>query len=138
MNFAMIVYLIGILAPLNNMLVFIFVSCFIAVVGLAIVCLVAEDEFNRKKGWGDGPDESGLQWYRSSFRWLKTCVLLCSVCGILTVFIPSKETAYVMVAAYGVEGIVTDDRVQQLGGKSLDVIEKWLDDMSTDRSGKHE
>ena len=33
-----------------------------------------------------------------------------------------------MLAAYGVEEIVTNDRVQELGGKSLDLLEKTLDE----------
>lgn len=51
------------------------------------------------------------------------------VTGILllyTMLIPSKETAYKMLAAYGVESIVTNEKVQELGGKSLEVLEKAM------------
>ncbi len=46
----------------------------------------------------------------------------------LLFLIPTKETAYKMLAAYGVESLVTNPEVQKLGGKSLDVINKAMDD----------
>ena len=53
---------------------------------------------------------------------LLVCVML-----TLAVLLPTKETAYTMLAAYGVESIVTNDKVQEFGGKSLDVINKAMD-----------
>jgi len=47
-----------------------------------------------------------------------------------------KTRSNQMLAASGVETIVTDDRVQQLGGKSLDVIEQWLEEMSPEKEGE--
>jgi hypothetical protein len=35
---------------------------------------------------------------------------------------------YTMLAAYGVQEIVTNPKVQELGGKSLDVLEKAMDE----------
>lgn len=42
--------------------------------------------------------------------------------------IPNKDTCYAMLAAYGVESIVTNPEVQKLGGKSLDVLNKAMDE----------
>ena len=42
--------------------------------------------------------------------------------------IPSKDTAYKMLAAYGVTEIATNDKVKELGGKSLQVLEKAMDE----------
>jgi hypothetical protein len=47
---------------------------------------------------------------------------------LLATLIPNKETIYTMVAAYTVQDIATSPKVQELGGKSLEVIEKVMDD----------
>ncbi len=41
-------------------------------------------------------------------------------------FIPNKQTAYTMLAAYGVTELAQNERVQELGSKSLEVIEKAM------------
>lgn len=46
---------------------------------------------------------------------------------LLATLIPNKETIYTMVAAYTVQDIATSPKVQELGGKSLEVIEKVMD-----------
>lgn len=47
---------------------------------------------------------------------------------LLTGLIPNKETLYTMVAASTIQDIATSPKVQELGGKSLEVIEKVMDD----------
>lgn len=47
--------------------------------------------------------------------------------SVLNIIIPDKDTAYKMLAAYGVTEIASNDKVQQLGGKSLEVLEKVMD-----------
>lgn len=46
----------------------------------------------------------------------------------LDMMTPTKETAITMLKGYGVEQIVTHPRVQALAGKSVDVLEKQLND----------
>ena len=48
-------------------------------------------------------------------------ILLCNI-------LPDKETSYVLLAAYGVQEIASNDKVQELGGKSLEVLEKAMDE----------
>lgn len=47
---------------------------------------------------------------------------------LLLVFIPSEKTAYKMLAAYGVQSIVENPKVQELGSKSLQVLEKAMNE----------
>ncbi len=47
---------------------------------------------------------------------------------LLGILVPNKETLYTMVAASTVQDIATSPKVQELGGKSLDVINKVMDD----------
>ncbi len=46
----------------------------------------------------------------------------------LWMIIPDKHTSYAILAAYGVESIVTNEKVQEFGSKSLDVLEKAMED----------
>jgi len=46
----------------------------------------------------------------------------------LWMIIPDKNTSYAILAAYGVESIATNERVQEFGSKSLDVLEKAMED----------
>lgn len=40
--------------------------------------------------------------------------------------IPDKETAYAMAAAYGVQTVLQDERVQTVAGQGIDVLESYL------------
>lgn len=56
---------------------------------------------------------------------LKTLAVVFILYGTL---VPTKATAYKMLAAYGVTEIAQNESVQNLGGKSLEVLEKAMDD----------
>ena len=47
-------------------------------------------------------------------------------CWIL-ILLPSQKTAYTMVGAYAAQKVVENDKVQQLSGKVLTIIEQKLD-----------
>lgn len=122
----MIVYLIGVLNSLigaTHMLMAISLAS--SVVGGFAVAI--NHEHGYREGDSYASDRAALSLGKKMFKYsaFSFATLL-----LLSVIIPSKETAYVMVAAYGVEGIVSDERVQQLGDKSLDVIEQWLDELA--------
>jgi hypothetical protein len=124
MSFAMIVYLIGMLGAVNDAISLLFGLSSIIVMGAGLFALflASEDLY-----------ESPMQ---KTLAVIKTASVVAVSLLVLSIFIPSKETAYTMIAASGVETIVTDDRVQQLGGKSLDVIEQWLEEMSPEKEGE--
>lgn len=129
MSFALIVYLIGMLDKIDNSLEILFwiAICVSVVGGIAII--------SNHEGASCG-DESAAKAYKIGASCAKTSALIMAFCLFFSTLLPSKETAYTMLAASGVESIVTDERVQQLGGKSLDVIEQWLDEMSPENEGE--
>ena len=136
MSFALIVYLIGVLEPIGMMSwLFAFFSFCCATIAWCVTIIV-ENEMNEAIVRHGKEGSDGIAFYgtlRSAAKvltWIFSCTLFISI------FVPSKETAYTMLAASGVESIVTDERVQQLGGKSLDVIEQWLDEMSPENEGE--
>lgn len=48
--------------------------------------------------------------------------------SILLVAIPNQKTAYIMVGAYATQQIAQDPKVQQIGAKTLLLIEQKLDE----------
>lgn len=48
------------------------------------------------------------------------------LCSLIAVLLPSKDTAYTMLAAYGVEQVATNDRVLSFADNSMQVIEKKM------------
>ncbi len=113
MSLALIVYLAEVADKLSALLI-ITTSCLLAA---ALAETVAEDKVTT--------------WTK---RWLFSGVL----CALLAVFVPNKETIYVMVAAKTVEDIASSPKVQELGGKSLDVINKVMDDYLKQTTSKEE
>ena len=59
---------------------------------------------------------------------VKTIIALSGVLFLYGWLMPSKDTAYKMLAAYGVAEIADNERVKNLGGKSLEVLEQAMDD----------
>lgn len=118
MTLAWIIYFIDVLCNNNGIGLFTFMTTFLWVIGF-IVSVIA-----RMGGDDDQEAIKYLKLYKSMWP-IKLVACLLIVYGIL---IPSKDTAYKMLAAYGVESIVTNDKVQELGGKSLDVLNKAMDD----------
>ena len=62
----------------------------------------------------------------------KSIGLLCVVLFLYGWLVPSKDTAYKMLAAYGVYELTQNEQAKTLGGKSLKVIEAAMDEYLKD------
>lgn len=51
---------------------------------------------------------------------------------LVNLAIPSQKTAWIMVGAYATQQIAADPKVQQIGGKTLKLIEAKLDEYITE------
>ena len=49
------------------------------------------------------------------------------ISAIILILIPSEKTAYTMVGAYAAQKVAENDKVQQMSGKVLTIIEQKLD-----------
>lgn len=103
MTFAFIVWAIGTLPALGSGMVF---------VGLLASALVV---FIKGVALTEG---ANLPLMRYLFI---TIPMLC-----VGAIIPDKETAYAMAAAYGVQTVVQDERVQKVAGQGIEVLEAYL------------
>ena len=120
MNLAMMIYFIdvicdrhGVLANLTEILLIIWLFGFIV-----SICIRLDDNVTKKGR------EQFMSIYKSLWPLKTFVVVMC----VLSTVVPDKDTAYKMLAAYGVESIVTNPEVQKLGGKSLDVLNKAMDE----------
>jgi hypothetical protein len=66
----------------------------------------------------------------ASWGWRILVVLLFGVCTVGHIFntmLPTKDTAYKMLAAYAVQEIAENEDVQRIGGKSLLLVERTIE-----------
>ena len=114
MEFAAIVYLVGTVLPLLSG-VGEFAIIVMAIVGVAWIFGVPF--------WLDEDYEDSR---KSFFKITKTICMwaipIAFVCGL----VPSKEVSYTMIAAYTAQSIGENEKVQNIAGQSLEVIEAFL------------
>lgn len=59
--------------------------------------------------------------YMARAFWVGLCM------SIFMIFLPTEKTAYTMVGAYAAQKVAENDKVQQMSGKVLTIIEQKLD-----------
>lgn len=111
MDLALLVYAITLLGTMKLAFVMAFWICVIAIIGLFIHLADAYTETSRKWAW------------KNIKRWFTGLVIM----AILAVITPTEKTAYLMVGAYAAQKVAENERVQQLSGKVLKVLEQRLD-----------
>lgn len=62
------------------------------------------------------------------YRWPLLYSGIAVLCIAINIALPSEKTAYIMVGAYATQQIAQDPKVQQLGAKTLKLIESKLDE----------
>ena len=128
MDLALLVYGISVLSKLG------------VVIGLAIgfgaiVMIISTlvRVFHTRETWDSQRDEQIKQGRRDAsvtvMKWSGSVVL---VAVLLNVLLPSEKTAYTMVGAYAAQKVAENDKVQQMSGKVLTIIEQKLDSIIED------
>jgi hypothetical protein len=69
-------------------------------------------------------------------KYIKLAVITLFMLLIITTLIPTKETTYTMLAAYGVEGIAKSNTVHRLAPKSIALLEQYMDEQLTKSDAK--
>lgn len=127
MTLALIVYLIYSLSAIH---LFLKVGLFIAVMTLIVtfvIRLAREDYswyFNR-----DGTLKDEIKAFRNMIdKSIKYSSIIAIILSFFITIIPSERTAWMMVGAYTGQKIAENEKVQQLSGKVVTIIENKLDD----------
>lgn len=117
-NLILVVYLIDILCN-DGMRFIIFVSTII----LFVIALVSK--LHQSEAIERGNDELKEYWQNFGFR---RYILYGFMVLTLLVGIPSKDTAYKLLAIYGGIEVINNPDVQQLGNKGYKVLNKIMDE----------
>ncbi|CAL9973947.1 hypothetical protein VPHD148_0174 [Vibrio phage D148] len=87
--------------------------------------------------WTDGWDNTdnatasekrGGEIFKSLRPWVITVTITMMVIGCLGRMVPTKDTSYKMLAAYGASVVVMDDNVQKYAKGSMKILDKALTD----------
>lgn len=60
-------------------------------------------------------------------KWITRLFIILGLATFLQIITPSEKTAYTMVGAYAAQKVAENDKVQQMSGKVLTIIEQKLD-----------
>lgn len=135
MTLAFIVYLISFVSILHNALILISLLSSIVIVGTFIGIASEEDyswDFDRS-----GNLKPRIAEFRKNIRRtfkISSIVFICCIIGVIV--IPKEKTAWLMVGAYAGQKVAENEKVQELSGKVLTIIEKKLDTYITEGVGK--
>ena len=113
MDLALLVYVISLLKSIGT---FFFIITAVCVLSLIANAIYYSDYCN------DG-SESAKSTISRMWKSFWFAVLSCWV----VILIPSEKTAYTMVGAYAAQKVAENDKVQQMSGKVLTIIEQKLD-----------
>jgi len=113
MDLALLIYGISVLGSIIPILGILVGISGAACLGLLIYLSDTYESQTEKKAWA---------WKRIKF-WFGTGIFILFVMALL----PSEKTAYTMVGAYAAQKVVENDKVQEMSGKVLKVIEQKLD-----------
>jgi flagellar basal body-associated protein FliL len=123
MSLMWIIYLADSLTPAKGTLMLLLLSVLLMVLATALIIIMRV---------GDS-DEEEYQKAKKPYKYF--CVFV----GVIFLYynlVPSKETVYKMLAAYGVEKVAENPDVRRLAGRSLDVLEKAMDSYVKDSKAK--
>lgn len=112
MEFAFVVYLVSTVLPLITA---------VGKIAIILTCGVVICLFITLPVWGDEDNRAMVGKYFKSY--LKWAVPIAFIAGLA----PDKETSYTMIAAYTAQSIGQNERVQNIAGQSLSVVEAFLE-----------
>jgi TRAP-type C4-dicarboxylate transport system permease large subunit len=64
---------------------------------------------------------------KAAWRWVRRLIITGIISAWIIIFIPTEKTAYTMVGAYAAQKVAENEKVQQMSGKVLTIIEQKLD-----------
>lgn len=124
MDLALLVYGISVIdktGPVLALAIFITILSLLIALGYRFVILQIES-------WdGEVIKTRKLQERVPLEKWIKRMFGILALATFLQVIIPSEKTAYTMVGAYAAQKVAENDKVQQMSGKVLTIIEQKLD-----------
>lgn len=126
MEFAFIIYFINVICQS-----WFGTGALLCLFGLVSLGLVVCSMFTTEEPLSDKDDEGLRLFFRKKcWKWIAS---LCFSILFLSNFIPDRDTAYTMLAAYGVQEVAQMPQVQATASKSLEVLNKAMDQYLKDQ-----
>jgi hypothetical protein len=130
MELALLVYGISVMSAITGLCLFLCVFLVLFVIFQLISYTCDRDNnqirFRSNAQPYDGSPEDLVNW-KSTKSFINKCGIIFIILASVITLIPSKQTAYVMVAAYAAQSVAQSPRASILSEKVLKVIEKDLD-----------
>lgn len=124
MDLALLVYGISLLHPLGAFIIGLGIMG-LASVGFFFIWRISECD--AKSYYSERENKERLDNGVMCEKWIKRGVGVAVTCFFLMIFVPTEKTAYTMVGAYAAQKVAENDKVQQMSGKVLTIIEQKLD-----------
>ena len=124
MDLALLVYAISLLHGIGAFFVGVIIA---SAVTCAIFFMWYVTETDRKSYYSEKENDQREANGVMCVKWIKRGVVTAVIASFLLVFVPTEKTAYTMVGAYAAQKVAENDKVQQMSGKVLTIIEQKLD-----------
>lgn len=125
MDLVWLVYGISLLSPLNGLFGII---AFIAVCAIIVLLIYRGAECDQRSYWNEDKNKEQTDKAKWAMGHVKTALMVLIPCAVVLTFLPSQKTAYMMVGAYAAQKVAENGKVQETGGKVLELINQKLDD----------
>lgn len=130
MDLALLVYGISLLNKIEGLLIFTLIISVIAVFAAGIGVMswkLSSSEYSWDLNRDGTVKQKVLEGRRTVENILKYSVITTIVAAIVMLIIPNEKTAYTMAGAYAAQKVVENDKVQDMSGKVLQIINQKLD-----------
>jgi hypothetical protein len=124
MDLALLVYGISLLHGVGG---FFFMSALGSLFGFAFFAMWKFTETDERVYHSDKENKQRVANGVMCLKWMKTFFITGIISAWALILIPTEKTAYTMVGAYAAQKITENDKVQQMSGKVLTIIEQKLD-----------
>jgi len=121
MSLALIVYLIAVIPKIG-----VAAWVILVLVGILYFVMTISSSVDLDVYGGYGEEHSSVKKARSTRKFMRNKIWIPFTLLIVAVVVPSKETLYTMVAAYGVEKLVDNPVAQDLASDGVDVLKQLM------------
>lgn len=124
MDLALLVYGISLLHGIGAF----FVTCLMVCGALGFFSVVYRfTECDARSYYSQNENEQRIANGVTAMKWLWRFLAIGILSSWVLIFLPTEKTAYTMVGAYAAQKVAENEKVQQMSGKVLTIIEQKLD-----------
>ena len=129
MELALLVYFASVVGSVSTLLGMSSTLLFVVSTVFIITLLVGNLGVEKYGHETDQELENELKIKKILVKSIKWTVPFTIIFVLVSVFLPTERTVYLMTAAYATQTIAQNDRVQKIGSDVLEVVEKKLSEM---------